>query len=248
MIDAYDNYEAYMPWNLPLHALWRKSIRAADLVTAAGPELAQLLQTNRAGRKVEIIAMAADPEFIPLDRETSRRSIGLPVQGPLAGYVGSWAKSRGIATLMEAFRHARAARKDLQLVVSGRPPPEILCEPGVIPTGYVSDAQLPELINSLDVACVITANTSFGRYSYPAKLCEAMACEVPVVATATPPVRWMLGQRSQHLVEVGDSESFASCMLALLSLPQSTYGTRDTWACEARKLHDLLERCDLSRP
>ncbi|MFI5071575.1 MAG: glycosyltransferase, partial [Terriglobales bacterium] len=55
-IDAYDNYEAYMPWNLPLHALWRRSIHAADLVTAAGPQLAQKMQLHRTnGHRVEVL-------------------------------------------------------------------------------------------------------------------------------------------------------------------------------------------------
>ena len=45
-VDAYDNYEAYMPWNLPLHWAWRRAVRSADLVTAAGPQLASRLQSH----------------------------------------------------------------------------------------------------------------------------------------------------------------------------------------------------------
>ena len=240
-IDAYDNYEAYMPWNLPLHALWRSSIRAADLVTAAGPQLAQRLQSHRrSGRPVEIIPMAADPEFRPLDKQTCRRALGLPANTRMIGYVGSWASNRGTTILIDAFRRARAIQPDLQLVLSGRPPQEMLSEPNVVGTGYVTDAELPTLINALDLACVITADTSFGRYSYPAKLCEAMACGVPIVATGTEPVRWMLGDRREHLAAPGDAAAFAERMLGLLATPLADYGPRPDWYDHAQRLDYLL--------
>jgi glycosyltransferase involved in cell wall biosynthesis len=158
--------------------------------------------------------------------------------------VGGWAKNRGTDMLVDAFRRARGIRPDLQLVLSGRPPKEMLEEPGVIATGYVPDAQLPMLINSLDIACVITAETSFGRYSYPAKLCEAMACEVPVVATATEPVRWMLGDLYEHLVPVGDATAYAERILKLLMTHRAAYGSRSTWTVQAQRLNQLLLSVD----
>lgn len=240
-IDAYDNYEAYMPWNLPLHWLWRRAIRAADLVTAAGPQLAQRLQSYRVGKPpVELIAMSADPEFIPADKKQSRQALGLPLDGRLVGYVGSWAANRGTSILIQAFRRARASQPDLQMVLSGRPPAYAVNEPGVIGVGYIKDEQLPTLINSLDIACVVTANTGFGRYSYPAKLCEAMACKVPVVATATEPVRWMLDGRREHLTPIGDADAFAEHILNLLVSPHAEYGARVTWAEQAEKFDYVL--------
>lgn len=244
-IDAYDNYEAYMPWNLPLHALWRRSIRTANLVTAAGPQLAHKMQSHRLrGYPVEVLPMVADPEFLPMDKQVCRRALSLPPEASLVGYVGSWAQNRGTDMLIDAFRHARVVRPELQLVLSGRPPREVLDEPGVIATGYVPDAQLPMLINSLDIACVITSETSFGLYSYPAKLCEAMACGVPVVATATEPVRWMLGDRREHLVPIGDADTFAKHALDLLAVPRTEYGLRPTWVMQAERLDYLLASVD----
>lgn len=240
-VDAYDNFEAYMPWNLPLHQLWRRAVRRADLVTAAGPQLGDLLQSYRpSDAPVAVLPMAADREFVPLNKAACRQALGLPVQATYVGYVGSWSANRGSSLLIDAFRLARAARPDLKLLLSGRPPQEVLNEPGITATGYLPDAQLPALINALDVACVITADTSFGRYSYPAKLCEAMACGVPVVATATEPVRWMLGDRSRHLAPPGDAEIFAERMLDLLAAPSAEYGPRPTWSDQAQRLDYLL--------
>jgi glycosyltransferase involved in cell wall biosynthesis len=142
--------------------------------------------------------------------------------------------------LLDAFRKLRSNRPGLRLVISGRPPEKILQEPGVLGTGYVADARLPALVNALNVACVITANTGFGRYSYPGKLCEAMACQVPVVATSTDPVDWMLGGRTQHLVPPGDVEAFVHTSQELLSRPINDYGARVTWETQAQKLSSLL--------
>lgn len=240
-VDAYDNYEAYMPWNVVLHWLWRRAVRAADLVTAAGPQLAQRLESYRAeGHPIELIPMSADPEFSPADKKQSRQALGLPLEAPLLGYVGSWAGNRGTSMLIQAFRRARTIRPELRLVLSGRPPAQALNEPGTIGVGYIKDEQLPILINALDVACVITANTSFGRYSYPAKLCEAMACRVPVVATATEPVRWMLHDRQEYLTPVGNVEACVEHILNLLTSPHSEYGSLPTWADQAGKFNHLL--------
>lgn len=240
-VDAYDNFEAYMPWNLPLHWLWRRAVRAADLVTAAGPQLAERLQSHRGrGHPTEILAMAADPEFVPLDRTECRRQLGLPLSEPLLGYIGSWSKDRGSHLLLDAFALVRAARPDVRLVLSGRPPAEALQTPGVISSGYVADEQLPALVNALDVACVITADTGFGLYSYPAKLCEAMACGVPVAATATPAVRWMLGEREVCMAPLGDAQAYARRLLEQLDAVRADYGTNPSWASLAARYDALL--------
>lgn len=240
-VDAYDNYEAYMPWNFPLHWLWRRAIRAADLVTAAGPQLAQRLQSHRrGGHEVEILPMAADPEFKPMDKFFCRRQLGLPEGVPLLGYVGSWAKNRGTHLLIDAFRIVRKVHPDARLILSGRPPAYALSEPGVVSLGYIADEQLSVLINAVDVACVITANTGFGRYSYPAKLCEAMACNVAVAATATEPVQWMLNGKSRHLVPPGDADAFAERVIDLLASPGPEYGHPPTWASQGLRLDYLL--------
>lgn len=242
-IDAYDNYESYMPWNAPLHHFWRRAVAAADAVTAAGPQLAVLLDRHRAQREPAVIVpMAADPGFTPTLREDARLQLDLPPAAPLLGYFGSWAKSRSTDLLLEAFRLVRERQPSSRFVLTGRPPAHALSEPGILPLGYIPDELLPIALSALDVACVITADTPFGRYSYPAKLCEAMACGVPVVATATEPVRWMLGDDSRFLVPVGDAPRISERILSLLDAGRIAYPELPSWETSARHFEQALLR------
>lgn len=240
-VDAYDNYEAYMPWNLPLHWQWRRAIHAADCVTAAGPQLAGLLDRERSrGKPSCIVPMAADPVFVPHQRDNARAELGLPMDAPLLGYFGGWARNRGTDILLAAFRRVRERRPSARLVLSGRPPTHARAEPGVIALGYLPDAQLPLAISALNVACVITMNSAFGRFSYPAKLCEAMACGVPVVATATEPVRWMLHDDPRFLAPIGDARALADRVLTQLETGHVSYPGQPTWNDCARRFEDAL--------
>lgn len=240
-LDAYDNYESYMRWNLPLHAAWRRSIGRACLVTAAGPQLAALLDASRGGRTpAKCLPMAADPAFLPMARGQSRAALGLPADAPLFGYYGSWGPERGTGVLLDAVRRVLAARPDARFVVTGRPPADVLALEGVIALGYLDDAQLPALVNAIDVSCVVTADTRFGLYSYPAKLCEAMACGTAVVATATPPVRWMLEGTPGRLVPTGDAGAFSAAVLETLDAGRIDYGARPSWREMGERLALML--------
>lgn len=238
-IDAYDNFEGYMPWAKPLHWLWHRALSKAELVTAAGPQLAALLKQHHRGT-VEVLPMAADPQFGPADRIASRQRLGLPVDVPLIGHCGSFTTTRGSHVLLEAFAVARAKMPQLRLVMTGRYPAEIQSVPGVIGLGMQPDDLMPTVLNSLNVACVVLADTAFGRYSYPAKLYEAMVCGVPVVASATEPTRWILGDAPMHLARVGDADDLAAKILHLLESPTMTYPPLPAWSDVAARFESLL--------
>lgn len=248
-IDAYDDFESYMPWNAPLHWLYRQALSKADLVTAAGPQLAALLDRQRQGnRPTEIVEMAADPLFRPLDRDACRRELGLPPDQPQIGYSGGWATNRGTSMLVDVFRRVQMRHPGVSIVVTGSPPAEVLDMPGVIGLGYLPDDALPKFVNALDVSLVVTAPTQFGRSSYPAKLYEAMACQVPVVATATDPVRWILKRNPECLVAPGDPEAFATRIDSMLPRSRIDYGAQPTWDDAGARFARLMETITLSAP
>ncbi|NGY06962.1 glycosyltransferase family 4 protein [Solimonas terrae] len=240
-IDAYDNYEAYLPANLPLHWLWRRAVRAADLVIAAGPQLAEKLGRSRQNPSdVHILPMCADPNFFRMDRGECRRRLGLPERATLFGYAGGWSKSRGSNLILDAFAAVRKQLPESHMVLTGRPPAHAISAPGVISLGYVDDAAMPVVTNAVDLCCVVLADTSFGRYSYPVKLCEAMACGVAVAASATAAVSWMLSDNAHFLARIGDSAGHAQRMMENRSMRTPEYKLPPSWDTSALRLEELL--------
>jgi glycosyltransferase involved in cell wall biosynthesis len=240
LVDAYDNYESYMPWFKPLHWLWRRSVARADLVTAAGPQLAHLLAGNRGEKPTWIMPMAADPGFYPRDRIDCRRYFGLPRDKKLIGYFGALYSNRGIDVLFEAFRRIRSECPGVDLVLSGRADRKLPLPEGARWFGYLSDEAVPLLVNAVDVAAVVNRRSAFGDYSYPAKLYEAMRCGIPVVASDTAAARWILKGREECLAQPEDSEDLKERLLAALDVGFLDYGPQVSWEEIVRDLDNFL--------
>jgi glycosyltransferase involved in cell wall biosynthesis len=229
-IDAYDNFESYLQWCKPLHVLWRKAISSADVVTAAGPELAQYLNRFRPHKKVHIVPMAADPTgFKPLDKKECRKALNLPQDRKLIGYCGSLYRSRGIQIVFDAYEIVRKHNSNALLVLSGRKQKKVSLPQNSRYLGYLSDDMIPVLLNCMDVLLIPNQSSQFGNFSYPVKLYEAMACQIPVVATATEPAKWILNNKIQFLARPGDTDDMAQRIIESLHLDRFFYGAKNSW-------------------
>lgn len=241
LIDAYDNYEAYIPWLKPWHYLWRYSIKKCDVVTSAGPSLQNLFAKFRFKSAAEIIPMAADPiGFEPLNKDQCRQKLKLPTDKKIIGYSGSIHRSRDIETLFNAVAKLRKKSKDTILVISGRIEEGIDIPEGVIYVGYIEDEEIPVLINCFDCAVVMNKNSKFGNYSYPIKLYEAMACEIPLVVSKTESTAWIMKEYESVLVEPGDIEELSAAINKSISLGRVQYGPTVSWQDNAKKIEAVL--------
>jgi len=242
LIDAYDNYESYIPWAKPLHCAWRRVLARADAVTAAGPGLAQWMQETSGRAVVDVVPMAADPGFIPMPQLDCRRRLGLPARGVLVGYFGSLHPSRGIEQLFEIFSALKRVMPELGLVLSGRLAKGVNLPPGVHWLGYRPDEEVPYIVNSVDLLFVLNKPSAFGNHSYPAKLYEAMACGIPVVASDVSGSAWILRNQPEMLARAGDSSDFVIKTLALLQRGRVTYTDVQGWDASAAMFAEVLER------
>jgi glycosyltransferase involved in cell wall biosynthesis len=229
-IDAYDNYASYIPWAWPLHRAWKRAARQADLLTVAGPSLAQLLGGGRGEGSTLVLPMAPDPVgFVPGDRNAARARLGLPADVPLVAFGGGVHPSRDLKTLFRAVEIARQQCPQLKLVLSGRKFRGVELPADALWLGYLPDDAMPALYQAVDVVAVMNTPGAFGDYSYPIKLYEAMACGRPVVASRTASTAWILRDHPQRLVPPADSGALADALLGALREKAVDYGRLPTW-------------------
>lgn len=241
LIDAYDNYESYIPWLKPLHHLWRRSVARATLVTAAGPSLADLVSRYRPGSPTGIIGMAADPSFIPLDKQECRKKLSLSMDKKLIGCSGSTLdSSRGIQVLFAAYAFLKREHPEIELVLTGRKHQSVSFPHDANWLGYIPDAFMPVLLNSLDVLVVPNQASAFGNYSYPVKLYEAMCCEIPVVVANTLSTNWIMRHHHDLLVEPDNAPALCNKIKEVLDFPRIEYGEQPNWPAITNEFEGLL--------
>ncbi len=188
--------------------------------------------------------MAADPiGFEPRDKMACRELLQLPIDRPLVGYCGSVHRSRGVEVLFDAIPLVLNERPEVRFIHSGRTWSDVPLPKTITSLGFIEDDRVPVLLNSMDVLVVTNRVSSFGSYSYPVKLYEAMSCKVPVVATRTLATEWILGSHPECLVEPADAEALSAAILRALSQRSADYQNVTSWDLSC----DIFERALLNK-
>jgi len=190
LADLYDNYESFSAARIPGSvSLFRRALRRADGIVCVSQPLATYVRNKcRLGTTPQIINNAVDDKlFLPRSRIACRRKLNLPEGKILVGYGGAIAVSRGIDVLFQAHRELRAVNPDIHLVLAG-PVDKLTYVPGNKDIHYLGELGykvMPEFFGSLNVGIVSNRDSSFGRYCFPQKFFEMLACGIPVVTAST---------------------------------------------------------------
>ena len=243
VIDAYDNYESYMPWCPPLHWLYRRALRRCTAIVAAGPGLLALMGRGRndLDRIGLVVPMAADPEFTPGERGPARGRLSLPLDVECVIYSGSLFHNRGITVLLDACQQLLKSRPQLQFIFSGRKAADLCLPANCRYMGYLDDAQLKDLYRSADLLVAVNLENAFGKYSYPVKIYEALAMGVPVVASRTSSTAYVLQDYPGALVVPNDVDALVERISQVLDAPYPVNRSQAGWSSQVRQLESLLQ-------
>ena len=164
--------------------------------------------------------------FRPRCRTAGRKALGLPPEDPLVVFVGALDRAHRFKNADGLIRALGACRTPARLVVVGdgdRLPAlrSLAARLGmgdrVRFLGAKAPEALPDIYSAADLAVLPSTDTeSFGLV-----LVESMACGTPVVASALPGVREVVGRPGEAgwLVPPGDLAALARCLDAVLGLP-----------------------------
>lgn len=226
-VDLYDNFEGFGQARIPgfVSAL-RRSTREAGLVTTTSEPLKHLVESEyRAHGKVIALPSSVDKEvFRPGCRAAARHALGLPADVRLIGTAGGLYRDKGIVPLLEAWRVVQQAHPDVHLVLAGptesqQPLPE---GPRVHMLGHLPHVRVADLFRALDIGVISILDTRFGRYCFPQKAYEMLACNLAVVAADVGAMSDLFAAAPQLLFQAGDASSLADVLIRQLECPEHT--------------------------
>ena len=187
VVDLYDNYESFALTKMPgLLSNFKRSIGQATGVICVSNTLKDYVQKqyNPLGM-IKVLPNGIPAEhFYPMNRFRCRAEFGLPVNAKIIGTAGAIGESRGIDVLFRAAERLIADDSSIHLALAG--PMEsgtVLPQgPNIHYLGKLEYKKVPKLFNSLDVGIICNKESPFGRYCFPQKAYEMLACKLPIVA------------------------------------------------------------------
>lgn len=234
--DLYDNFEGFGQARIPgmVRAL-RAAVRTADLVYTTSEPLREFVNEEYCA-KGEVIAMPSTVDksvFHSRDRRQSRLELGLPDDVRLIGSAGGLNRGKGIETLVEAWSLLSSRRTDVHLVLAGPREARMHLPTGerVHYLGALPHDRVATVFAALDVGVICINDTAFGRYCFPQKAYEMLACGLAVVAADVGAMGRLFDQhRSSCLYPAGDAGMLCERIEAQLRSPVIVETSIDDWA------------------
>ncbi len=247
VVDLYDNFEAFGATRLPgVLSLFRGAVNNADGVTCVSQALADHVTQNYHCKGLTMVLENAVRKdlFYPQDRKTCRRNLGLPESAKIIGTAGALYQNRGIKALFDGFKLLTEVDENLHLVIAGRRDRRSRLPGGsrVHDFGLLPLEQVPLLFNALDVAVIYNRDSSFGRYCFPQKAYEIIACGTPVVAADVGSMKNLLDGHPEWLFEPESPQSCAEAIRSQLNKPTPLDIDVPSWPDFSRQLERFFTR------
>jgi N-acetyl-alpha-D-glucosaminyl L-malate synthase BshA len=196
------------------------TIDQSDAVTAVSQSLANdTHQRFGVTRKIEVIPNFVNGQVFNRDSCKIRKSLFAPGDEPLIVHMSNFRPVKRVVDLVKAFIKVRQKMPCRMLLVGDGPerwPAEMVARDGGVLSDVVFLGKQPAIVDLLalaDVYALPSEDESFGLSAL-----EAMACEVPVVATRVGGLPEVVAEgECGFLVPVGDTDQMAERILQLIS-------------------------------
>jgi glycosyltransferase involved in cell wall biosynthesis len=244
VFDLYDNFEYFLMARLPaIKQLYRYVVKNCDAVTCVSRPLKGRISSYGRKKQTLVLENAVRKDlFKPMDKQVRRRALGFSKDAVLIGTAGALTKNRGIEILLEAFKILEKKNDNIYLVLAGPRDIQIPPEANIQDLGILPLEKVPQFLNALDVAVVCNQKNSFGRYCFPQKTREIMACDIPIVAAKLGSMQELFADKPQWLYEPENAKSLATALEYRLHNQQTDYPIPPSWSDLADILESLIKK------
>lgn len=212
--------------------------RSADATTVISRPLAgRAEKLGVSATEILRLPQGCDTESVrPIDQDTARRRLGLPLETPLVGHLGVLFP-RDAELLFSAYQQlAGRVEPALSLVLVGRHratiPAGLQSGGQVIETGFVADEELPFWLAACDVTVLPLTATLANQARWPSRGNAYLAAGRPVITTRVSDFHEYVTNWDAGLVVGPDDTALAQGIAGALNDPAA----RDRWGAQARRL------------
>lgn len=233
--DLYDNFEGFGQARIPgMKSLLRHAVCQAQIVTATSQPLADLV-TNQYKAKGKVFSMPSTVStqiFFKRNKDEAREQLGLPKDKLLVGTAGGLYRDKGVEIIYNAWKVLEKEFPNVHLVLAGPyqedvPPPS---GERVHYLGSLPHEDIAALFQALDVGIISILDTPFGRYCFPQKAYEMLACNLPIVAANIGAMHDLLSDYPECLFNAADKNDLADKIQVQLNKPVHPNVPIDDWA------------------
>ena len=243
--DLYDNFEGFGQAKIPFFkTLLRHAVRQAQLITTTSQPLADLIIHDYAaqGQVVSLPSTVDLATFRSGNKSDAREKFGLLPNKQYIGTAGGLYKDKGVEVIYQAWEKLKHEMPNVHLVLAGPyqpdyPPPE---EERVHYLGSLAHHEIATLFQALDVGIISILDTPFGRYCFPQKAYEMLACQLPVVVADIGEMSYLFRDSPQMLFQAGHANDLALKIQQQLQSPQQQNIIVEDWATIIQRLEPMI--------
>ena len=201
VVGTFQNIDKRYPW--PLSAFERRTMTRADGWIAFGRTVQETLGTRSgyATTPSRVIPPGVDLDRFRAatdeDEQALRARLGWPASAPVVGFLGRFVESKGVRLLLDALSRSRADWR--ALFVGGGPLERSVRAfatryPGRVHVQTdVAHGDVPGWLRGMTMLCAPSQTTSAWREQFGRMLIEAMASGVPVIASDSGEMPFVVG-------------------------------------------------------
>ncbi len=210
--------------------MWWKFLPKTVTIVSISKGLAHVVQ-KYVGIKHKILI---SPDGVNLDyfkdlpdKESLRKTLGIPKDSYCIVYTGHLYAWKGIHTLLQALQFLRKNNPNILCYIVGGTEydqqnlKKIYDEQGINFVGHIDHTKVPQYLRAGDVLVLPNSAQSLisREYTSPLKLFEYLAAGTPIVASDLPSVREIVDESSVYFME---PDSVLSCAEAIMSALRTT--------------------------